>query len=127
VKGAATIHFDGGGQSPGPLTAACIVTLSDGTEYEKVKHFDKGTHNFAEYQALILGLRLARKHGVRKVEVKGDSRVVVNQVNGEWKTRAPTLQPLRAKACDLWAQFDAWSVDWIRREENRLADKLGRA
>ena len=122
----ATIHFDGGGQSPGPVTAACIVKLSDGSEYERVKRFDHGTHNFAEYHALILGLRLARKHDARKVVVKGDSRLVVNQVNGEWKSKHPTLQPLRAKACDLLEQFDDWCVKWIPRAENRRADKLGR-
>jgi ribonuclease HI len=127
VKEAATIHFDGGGQSPGPVRAACIVTLSDGSDYEAVKRFDQGTHNFAEYQALILGLRLARKHGARKVEVMGDSRLVVNQVTGDWKTKHPTLKPLRAKACDLLAQFDDWSVEWIPRNENRRADELGRA
>ncbi len=51
MKEAATIHFDGGGQSPGPVTAACIVELSDGSAYEGVKRFDQGTHNFAEYHA----------------------------------------------------------------------------
>ena len=127
VKEAATIHFDGGGQSPGPVTAACFVELSDGSAYEGVKRFDRGTHNFAEYHALILGLRLARKHGARKVVVKGDSTLVVKQVNGEWKTKHPTLQPLRAKACDLLAQFDDWRVEWIPRKENRCADELGRA
>ena len=59
--------------------------------------------------------------------VKGDSRLVVKQVKGEWKTKHPTLQPLRAKACDLLAQFDNWRVEWIPRKENRLADELGRA
>lgn len=127
VKEAATIHFDGGGQSPGPVTAACRVELSDGSAYEEVKRFDQGTHNFAEYHALILGLRLARKHGARKVVAKGDSTLVVKQVNGEWKTKHPTLQPLRAKACDLLAQFDDWRVEWIARKENRRADELGRA
>jgi ribonuclease HI len=52
---------------------------------------------------------------------------VVKQVNGEWKTKHPTLQPLRAKACDLLAQFDDWRVEWIPRKENRRADELGRA
>lgn len=122
----ATIHFDGGGQSPGPVRASCVVELSDGSEYKEVEHFDRGTHNFAEYQGLILGLRLARKQGARKVVVKGDSTLVVKQVNGEWKTKHPTLQPLRAKACDLLAEFDDWRVEWIPREENRRADKLGR-
>jgi ribonuclease HI len=123
----ATIHFDGGGQCPGPVTAACIVELSDGSSYEDAKLYGQGTHNVAEYQALILGLRLARKHGARRVVVKGDSTLVVKQVKGEWKTKHPTLQPLRTKACDLLAQFDDWSVEWIERRENRRADELGRA
>ena len=59
----ATIHFDGGGLSPGPVTAACTVQLSDGSFKEDVKRFDQGTHNIAEWQALILGLRIALKHG----------------------------------------------------------------
>jgi ribonuclease HI len=122
----AIIHFDGGGQSPGPVTASCIVKLSDGSEYEGVERFEEGTHNFAEYHGLMLGLRLALEHGARKVVVQGDSTLVVRQVNGEWRTKHPTLQPLRAEACDLLAQFDDWSLEWIPREENRRADKLGR-
>lgn len=126
MRDAATINFDGGGQSPGPVTAACILELNDGSVHKKVKRFEEGTHNFAEYQAMMLGLRLAREHGARSVVVKGDSKLVVNQVNGEWKTKHPTLQPLRAEACDLLEQFDDWQVKWIPRKENRLADELGR-
>ena len=44
----ATIHFDGGGLSPGPVTAACAVQLSDGSLTEDVKRFDQGTHNIAD-------------------------------------------------------------------------------
>lgn len=123
----ATIHFDGGGQSPGPVTAACTVELSDGSFDQAVKRFDQGTHNTAEWQALILGLRLARKHGERRVVVKGDSTLVVKQVNREWKTKNPALLPLRTQAEELLAQFESWSVEWIPRNENRRADELGRA
>ena len=123
----ATIHFDGGGQSPGPVTAACTVELSDGSFDQDVKRFDQGTHNTAEWQALILGLSLARKHGARHVVVKGDSTLVVRQINREWKTRSPKLRSLRTEAEELLAQFESWRVEWIPREENRRADELGRA
>ena len=127
VKELATIHFDGGGQSPGPVTAACIVELSDGSVVQAVRRFDQGTHNTAEWHALILGLRLALNHGERHVVVKGDSTLVVKQVNGEWKTKNPALRPLRTKAEELLAQFESWRVEWIPRKENRRADELGRA
>jgi ribonuclease HI len=122
----ALIQFDGGGQTPGPVKATCIVDLSDGSVIKDRKDFAEGTHNFAEYQALMLGLRVALKHGERNVLVQGDSSVVVNQVNGEWKIREPKLQPLRAEVCDLLAQFDDWSLEWIPRKLNRRADALGR-
>ena len=122
----ATIHFDGGGQSPGPVTAACIVELSDGSLVQAVRRFDQGTHNTAEWHALILGLRLALNHGERHVVVNGDSRLVVNQVNGDWKTKNPSLLPLRTEAAELLAQFETWRVEWIPRKENRRADELGR-
>jgi ribonuclease HI len=123
----ATIHFDGGGQSPGPVTAACTVELSDGSFHEDVRHFDQGTHNTAEWNALILGLRLADKHGERHVVVKGDSMLVVKQVNREWKTKNPALRSLRTEAEELLALFESWRVEWIPRKENWRADELGRA
>ena len=127
VKEAATIHFDGGGQSPGPVTAACTVELSDGSFVQGVRRFDQGTHNTAEWQALILGLRLARNHGERHVVVKGDSTLVVKQVKRKWKTKNPALLPLRTEGVELLAQFESWRVEWIPRKENWRADELGRA
>lgn len=122
----ATIHFDGGGQSPGPVTAACTVQLSDGSIEEDVKRFDRGTHNTAEWHALMLGLRVALKHGERHVVVKGDSMLVVKQINREWKTKNEALRSLRTQAEELLALFQTWRVEWIPREENRRADELGR-
>ena len=122
----AMIHFDGGGQSPGPVTAACTVQLSDGSCEEDVKRFDRGTHNTAEWEALMLGLRVALKHGERHVIAKGDSTLVVKQVNDEWKAKHEAMRRLRTEAKELLAQFETWSVEWIPREENRRADELGR-
>lgn len=122
----ATIHFDGGGQSPGPVTAACTVELSDGSVEEDVKRFDRGTHNTAEWEALMLGLRVALKHGERHAMVKGDSMLVVKQVNREWKAKNEAMRRLRTQAEELLAQFETWRVEWIPREENGRADELGR-
>jgi len=122
----ATIHFDGGGQSPGPVTAACTVQLSDGFIEEDVKRFDQGTHNTAEWHALMLGLRVALKYGERHVVAKGDSMLVVKQINREWKTKNEALRLLRTQAVELLSRFETWHVEWIPRTENRRADELGR-
>jgi ribonuclease H / adenosylcobalamin/alpha-ribazole phosphatase len=123
----ATIHFDGGGQTPGPVTAACTIELSDGSFDQEVKRFDQGTHNIAEWHALILGLRLALKHGERHVVVKGDSMLVVKQINREWQTKNAALLSLRTQAEDLLALFESSRVEWIPHKENRRTDELGRA
>ena len=59
--------------------------------------------------------------------VKGDSRLVVKQVNREWKTKSEAMRRLRTQAEELLALFETWRVEWIPRKENRRADKLGRA
>jgi ribonuclease HI len=59
------------------------------------------------------------------VVVKGDSTLVVKQVNGEWKTKHRELLPLRTKAGELLGQFESSRVEWIPRKENRRADELG--
>jgi len=61
------------------------------------------------------------------VTAKGDSKVVVNQINREWQTKNAALQALRTQAEELLALFDDWQVEWIPRRENRTADELGRA
>jgi ribonuclease HI len=125
VTKAAIIHFDGGGQKPGPVTAACVVELNDGPYGAYAERFDEGTHNTAEYHALILGLRMALANGARHVRAYGDSQLVVDQINGDSKTKHPALLPLRAQATELLALFERWSVDWVPRTENRRSDELG--
>jgi ribonuclease HI len=109
------------------LATACTVELSHGSFDEDVERFDQGTHNTAEWHALILGLRLALKHGERHVVVKGDSMLVVKQINREWKTKNGALRSLRTQAEELLALFERSRVEWIPRKENRRTDKLGRA
>jgi ribonuclease HI len=61
------------------------------------------------------------------VVVKGDSMLVVRQINREWKTKNEALRCLRAQAEELLARFETWRVEWIPRKENRRADELGRS
>src|SRR4051812_50207173 len=51
------------------------------------------TNNVAEYNALLIGLQLAHRLGVRKLQAYGDSELVVNQLRGEYKVRSDDLIP----------------------------------
>lgn len=85
---------------------------------------DYATNNEAEYQGLLLGLRLAQDLGVRRLEVRGDSALVAKQLNGEYAVRAPGLIPLFNEALRLLRSFDSYSITNVPREQNNVADAL---
>jgi ribonuclease HI len=62
--------------------------------------------------------------GCTDVEVKGDSQLIVRQVNGEWKTREPRLRELRDRAQGLADRFEKFEIQHVPREENRAPDEL---
>ncbi|XP_026410397.1 uncharacterized protein LOC113305593 [Papaver somniferum] len=81
------------------------------------------SNNVAEYEALILGLRMAKEIGFGGVEIKGDSRLVTNQVNGDFHVKEPHLAPYRAEAQNLISQTGS-TLDHTGRGKNKHADAL---
>ena len=84
-----------------------------------------GTNNRAEYLALIELLEIAIKKGIKRMNIYGDSNLVVMQVNGKWKANK-TMAPLRDKAIQLLSNFDHWSLSHVPRAMNSEADALTR-
>src|SRR6478672_13531533 len=76
-----------GGNSGNPLGRAAIGALLRTRRLVTVARISKAigpaTHNVAEYQALIEGLKLAREYGIQRIRVYMDSELVVDQVNGD--------------------------------------------
>lgn len=127
VRGA-TLNFDGGGQAPGPISGGVVLEL-DWIEdpVEGTFSAPEGTHNEAEYRALILGLGIARGYGVTHLTIYGDSRLIVEQVNGLSRVLKVNLLPLHALAMDNLSAFEEWKLTHVRRKENKRADKLASA
>ncbi|XP_074299474.1 uncharacterized protein LOC141630583 [Silene latifolia] len=78
------------------------------------------TNNMAEYQALILGLQMAIEIGVRDMEIYGDSKLVVNQVLGEYEVKKEDLIPYHQQALQLLNQLDDIHVGHVPRSANKL-------
>jgi ribonuclease HI len=83
-----------------------------------------GTNNEAEYNSLLYLVKLMVKHKVMDVEIKGDSLLVVNQVNGTWKSKNQNLKKLKEEILTELKQIPKWSLTQIPREENQKADAL---
>ncbi len=120
------VHVDGGARgNPGPAAVAAVASTVDGDVVgERNEYIGEATNNVAEYQALLLGLELARSLGATEVEVINDSELVANQVNGRYKVKHPDMKPLHAAAMEALAGFDAWSMRPVPRAQNAEADAL---
>jgi ribonuclease HI len=82
------------------------------------------TNNVAEYRAAIEGLRIAAERGARAVVLRSDSRLLVEQLSGRFRVKAPTLQRLHEEARGLLARFERVKVEHVPREFNTEADRL---
>jgi ribonuclease HI len=120
------IHIDGGSRgNPGEAGFGVWVTTPDGRVVaELYGYLERASNNVAEYQALIHALRFAQSRGARRLKVFSDSELVVRQMNGVYKVKHPDMIPLHRQARGLMGAFEAVSLDHVRREQNREADRL---
>jgi len=82
------------------------------------------TNNFAEYQGLIAALEYALKHGPKALKLISDSELLVRQIKGIYKVKNPTLRDLHARAQELIAELEWFSIGHAVREHNQEADRL---
>ncbi|CAM8988403.1 unnamed protein product [Rhodiola kirilowii] len=82
------------------------------------------SNNMAEYQALLLGLQMARQIRIDEMDIYGDSQLVINQVLGEYEVRKDDLIPYQRHATQLLNKFDSISIGHVPRSANKLADAL---
>ncbi|HZD01296.1 MAG TPA: ribonuclease HI family protein [Actinomycetes bacterium] len=120
------VWTDGGARgNPGPAGYGVVVTDRDGAVLTELSEgIGWATNNVAEYKGVIAGLRRARELGARRVVVRADSLLVVNQQLGRWKVRNEGLLPLAAEVRRLARGFERVSWQHVPRARNRRADAL---
>ncbi|RJK96968.1 bifunctional RNase H/acid phosphatase [Vallicoccus soli] len=120
------VEADGGSRgNPGPAAYGALVRDADGEVLAEVaEHIGRATNNVAEYRGLIAGLEAARDldPGAR-IEVRMDSKLVVEQMSGRWKVKHPDMQPLALRARRVLPPEQV-SYTWVPRERNKAADRL---
>jgi ribonuclease HI len=118
------LFTDGGSRgNPGNSAIAYIILQDELLLDFGAKFVGTATNNFAEYNALIEGLKLALKH-TKSIECYLDSELVVKQLNGEYKISSVDIKPLATKVNDLKKDFESIKFIHVRREQNKIADKL---
>ncbi|HKV17426.1 MAG TPA: bifunctional RNase H/acid phosphatase [Mycobacterium sp.] len=124
------VEADGGSRgNPGPAGYGSVVWTADrGTVLAESKQaIGIATNNVAEYRGLIAGLEEAVKLGADEVDVRMDSKLVVEQMSGRWQVKHPDLKALMEQARSVAATFGRVDYTWIPRAENAHADRLANA
>lgn len=120
------IEADGGSRgNPGPAAYGTVVREGSTGQLlaERADYLGITTNNVAEYTGLLTGLLLCASLGDVRVDVRLDSKLVVEQMTGRWKIKHENM---RALAMQARAAINPAFVryQWIPREQNRDADRL---
>jgi ribonuclease HI len=122
-------YSDGGARgNPGPAGYGVVVQDQTGKKVAALSEYlGHQTNNVAEYQGLIGALEYATSNGHKALKVISDSELLVKQIKGIYRVKNSALQDLHARAKELIAQLDWFSIGHVLRGKNQEADELANA
>ena len=97
------LYFDGASRkNPGPASYGFVVfSDNDDIVYKGKKYIGNTTNNVAEYAGLFCGLQYCVENSINKLEVFGDSNLILNQVMGKYKVKSENLKPFYDEVISL--------------------------
>ena len=122
-----SLYFDGASRSnPGPASYGGVFYENGVERYTYKEYIGSTTNNVAEYKGLLNGLLFAQEKNITHLEVYGDSKLVIEQVTGNWQIRSPLLKPIHREISALLATkpFDTITFQHVYRKNNKRADEL---
>ena len=118
------LHMDGASNEQGSR-AGLILKSPEGVVAEYTLRFSfKTSNNQAEYEALIVGLQIAKDLKIKKLRAYSDSQLVVGQTRGEFEAKDPVMAKYLQKVKELTPSFQYLNILHIPRKDNTSADSL---
>jgi probable phosphoglycerate mutase len=122
------VEADGGSRgNPGPAGYGALVrdAASGRVLAERAASVGRATNNVAEYGGLVAGLQAALDlDPTAEVEVRMDSKLVVEQMSGRWQIKHPDMRQLALQAQQIARQLGRVRYTWVPRAQNSAADAL---
>uniref|UniRef100_A0A6C0EC81 RNase H type-1 domain-containing protein n=1 Tax=viral metagenome TaxID=1070528 RepID=A0A6C0EC81_9ZZZZ len=121
-----TLFFDGCSKNnPGKSGAGASIINNTANEiWSQSKYIGNATNNKAEYESLLLGLNGAIELNIKKLIVKGDSKLVIKQLSGNYKIKSDNLLEIFNEINEKIKFFDTILFFHINRKDNKRADEL---
>ena len=122
------VEADGGSRgNPGPAGYGALVRDAESGRLlaERAASVGRATNNVAEYGGLVAGLQAALDlDPTAEVEVRMDSKLVVEQMSGRWQIKHPDMRQLAMQAQQIARQLGRVRYTWVPRAQNGAADAL---
>ena len=121
------MYFDGAFSLQGAGAGVLLIAPTrEHLKYVVQMHFPKeqATNNTTKYEGLLAGLRIAADLGIRKLIVRGDSQLVVRQVNKNYQS--PLMEAYVDEVRKLEEHFDGLRMEHVPRAQNYIADGLSK-
>jgi ribonuclease HI len=120
------IFIDGASRgNPGRAGAGVYITDREGKRVaETGRYLGHQTNNEAEYGALLLGMKEAKRLGGESIHIYTDSELIARQVKGIYRVKDLDLRILHKKVMGMIKEFASFEIESIPREENQEADLL---
>ena len=119
------IYIDGASRgNPGLGGAGAYLADEEGNEILRLtKYLGTVTNNMAEYAALLLGLKEAKKRKLKEILIFSDSELLVRQVQGIYQVKNAVLKKNHEEVMKILRNFN-YKISHVRREKNKIADQL---
>jgi broad specificity phosphatase PhoE/ribonuclease HI len=122
------VEADGGSRgNPGPAGYGALVRDAETGRVlaERAASVGRATNNVAEYGGLVAGLQAVLDlDPTAEVEVRMDSKLVVEQMSGRWQIKHPDMRQLAMQAQKIARQLGQVRYTWVPRAQNGAADAL---
>ncbi|RVX07589.1 hypothetical protein CK203_025149 [Vitis vinifera] len=119
-----TLRVDGASRSSGSGVGLLLQSLTEEHLEQAIRLGFPASNNEAEYEAILSGLDLALALSVTKLRVYSDSQLVIRHVQKEYEAKDARMTRYLTKVKDTLQRFTEWTIEKIKRTENRHVDAL---
>ena len=118
------VYVDGASNQKGFRVGLVLISPEKIIVERSLRLDFSATNNEAEYEALMMGMAIVQRMGGKSIKVFSDSRLVVDQVKGEFKAKDKRMQGYLSQVTCLQSEFESFNLLYIPRSGNTHADSL---